>query len=63
MATYVDCPGPTPGPKGVIKQHKVMASGYELPSTPRRVDVFQRETKTGETDAPGFTSRGGKGKR
>lgn len=49
-------PGPTPGPKGVVKQHHVMAAGYELPSTPCAVHTFQPEGTTGSTHAPGFTS-------
>lgn len=51
-------PGPTPGPDGVIKQHHMMASGYELPPTKRCVELSQRDHKTGETKVPGFTSRG-----
>lgn len=57
MSTWADSKGPVPGPKGVVKQHNAMASGYELPTTPRRVDVFQREAETGETSAPGLTSK------
>lgn len=51
-------PGPTPGSKGVVKQHHAMASGYDLPSTPRRVELSQRESSTGDVRVPGFTSRG-----
>ena len=57
MATWADCKGPTPGPKSAVSQHKTMASGYELPSTPRRVDMSQRGTDTGSTDAPGLTTQ------
>lgn len=64
MGTWADTKGPTPGPKGVVRQHQAMASGYELPSTPRRVDMSQRESETGETKAPGLTARDSKkGKR
>ena len=47
--------GPTPGPDGVIKQHKAMASGYEIPISKRRVDTFQRETESGCVCVPGLT--------
>lgn len=57
MTTWADSPGPTPGPKGAVKQHKAMASGYELPPTPRRVMTMQRDGETGSTDAPGLTNR------
>lgn len=55
---WANAPGPTPGSKGAVKQHKAMASGYDLPSTPRRVDLNFKPTETGETKAPGLTSRG-----
>lgn len=49
--------GPTPGPKGVIKQHKVMASGYELPTPERRNMVpGLKGSKTGEAVVPGFSN-------
>lgn len=56
-------PGPTPGSKGVVKQHHALASGYDLPATPRVVDTFQRESKTGCMCAPGLTSSRSKKKR
>ena len=67
MSTWdrYNTPGPTPGPKGAVSQHKAAASGYELPSTPRVVKTAQPEHKTGCTDAPGLThmGRGKKRKR
>lgn len=51
-------PGCTPGPKGVVSQHKTMASGYELPATARRLNLSQRETETGDAMSPGLTNRG-----
>lgn len=59
---WANCPGPTPGPKGVVKQHKAMASGYELPSTPRRVETKQMESETGTVKVPGLAMRGKKGR-
>lgn len=53
-------PGPTPGSKGVVKQHNAMASGYDLPETKRRVDTNQKDTETGCVMTPGFTNRGKK---
>lgn len=50
-------PGPTPGNKGSVRQHQAMAQGYTVPMSERRVDEKQRETTTGETSAPGLTSR------
>ena len=47
--------GPKPGPSGVIKQHKAMASGYEIPISKRRVNTHQSEKSTGCTHAPGLT--------
>jgi hypothetical protein len=34
-----------------------MASGYDLPKPERRVDVFQRESSTGDNEAPGLTTK------
>ncbi len=51
-------PGCTPGPTGVIKQHKIMASGYELPTPERRVKTMQMESTTGSMMAPGLTNKG-----
>lgn len=53
---FGNTPGPTPGPKGAVSQHKAMASGYELPKTPCTVDTFQKYTSTGSVMAPGLTS-------
>lgn len=55
---FGNCPGPKPGPKGVLSQHKAMASGYELPAIKRTVELSQRETRTGESHVPGLTNRG-----
>jgi hypothetical protein len=52
---FANSPGPVPGPKGVIKQHHAMASGYEIPTPKRRVDTFQREGGTGCAHSPGLT--------
>lgn len=54
---FGNCPGPKPGPKGAVSQHKTMASGYELPATPRRVKLNQKETTTGSARSPGLTNR------
>ncbi len=56
MKSPFDTPGPTPGPKGVVKQHHAMASGYELPMTERKVKTFQKDKSTGCTYVPGFNS-------
>jgi hypothetical protein len=53
---FGNCPGPTAGPKGVVKQHNAMASGYELPATKRCVKTNQRSGATGSTKAPGLTN-------
>jgi hypothetical protein len=50
-------PGPTPGSKKAVRQHQYMAQGYTVPDAPRRVDTFQRESETGETHAPGLTTK------
>jgi hypothetical protein len=52
-----NCRGPVPGNKGAVRQHQAQGQGYVLPVPERRVDVFQRETDTGETSAPGLTTR------
>jgi hypothetical protein len=57
MATnFANIKGPVPGPKGVVKQHNAMASGYELPGTKRCVKTNQRSGATGSTKAPGLTN-------
>lgn len=65
MSTWnkFNTPGPTPGPKGVVKQHHAAASGYELPSTPCTTETHQRYGTTGTTDAPGLTHMGRRKKR
>ena len=50
-------PGCTPGPHRTIKLHKAMASGAEMPSTPRRVDLNQKEGETGWSYAPGLSHK------
>ena len=63
MATSpFNTPGPTPGPDGAIKQHKAMASGYEIPISKRRVKTFQKEGSTGCGYSPGLGASK-KGKR
>ena len=62
MGSWADSNGPTPGSKGAVKQHHAMASGYDLPKPKRRVDVFQRESETGDNEAPGLTTRNVKAK-
>lgn len=52
-----NCPGPKPGPMGAVSQHKASASGYELPSTPRRVSLNQKQSSTGKARSPGLTNR------
>lgn len=54
---FADVPAPKPGPKGVIKQHSAMASGYEIPTPKRCVKTNQRSSDTGGTSAPGLTNR------
>jgi hypothetical protein len=51
-------PGPTPGPKGVVKQHHAAASGYELPTPTRVVDTFQKNGETGPVHVPGLAHTG-----
>lgn len=47
---------PKPGPNNAIKQHKAMASGYELPMTKRVVKTNQKNSETGCTYVPGFNN-------
>lgn len=54
---FANIKGPTPGSKGVVKQHNAMASGYDLPTPKRCVKTNQRSNETGSTSAPGLTSR------
>ena len=61
MGTWADTKGPTPGPKGVLKQHSAMASGYEIPKPEQRVDTRQKDGETGCTEAPGLTTRAKRG--
>lgn len=51
-------PGCTPGPKGAVKQHSAMASGYEIPTPKRRVMLSQKSSNTGSARSPGLTNRG-----
>ena len=57
MTTWADTKGPVPGGNKAVRQHAAQAGGYELPVPERRVETFQPEGKTGETLAPGLTSR------
>lgn len=50
-------PGPKPGSDRAISQHKYIAEGYTVPATDRCVDLSQRESKTGEAESPGLTTR------
>lgn len=59
---FGNSPGPSPGSKGVVKQHKAMASGYDLPTPKRVVKTFQKEGSTGCGYSPGLNSSK-KGKR
>jgi len=49
-------PGPKPGSLKAIPQHEAIAIGYKSPETARRTKTFQKETETGGTYAPGFTT-------
>lgn len=55
-SNFADIKGPVPGPKGAVKQHHAMASGYEIPTPSRRVKMNQRSGETGSTKAPGLTN-------
>ena len=41
-------PGTKPGGTRTIKMHKAMASGAEMPETPRVVMTHQKKTTTGK---------------
>lgn len=54
--------GPTPGPKGAVKQHHAMASGYALPKPARKVKVpGLPDRSTGCSDVPGLAGSYRKG--
>lgn len=58
MATnWANTAGPTPGPDRAVRQHKAMAGGYVLPTTPCNVDTRQPYTETGKTKVPGLTGK------
>ena len=52
--------GTVPGPHRAMKLHHAMASGAEMPSTPREVHTFQKEGETGWSYAPGMSHKGAK---
>lgn len=57
MGTWADSKGPKPGSTKAISQHKAISEGYEAAPSERRVKTMQREEKTGETLAPGLTTK------
>lgn len=56
-SNWANCPGPTPGSDMVIRQHKAMASGCELPAPKRRVKVQLKGSSTGSTKVPGLSGK------
>jgi hypothetical protein len=56
-------PGPKPGSPRAISQHKAIAEGYEAAPSERMTHTNQPRTKTGATEAPGMTNRGGHSRR
>ena len=50
-------PGTKPGSSAAIPQHKFIAMGYTVPEVPRKTSTHQMNAKTGETAAPGLTTK------
>lgn len=56
MNSPFNTPAPKPGSDKAVRQHKAMASGMELPTPKRVVNVHQKEAETGCTYVPGFNN-------
>ena len=55
-ASLFNTPGPTPSMGKPVRQHKAMAMGADVSSTPRTVKMNQKQMQTGWCNAPGISS-------